>query len=163
MPPSVTSSTESLSVASEGPRCPGTVDRALVDMIRSTLPRGPRFAIGGDTEQIDELPAGEVAAVLRDLLGDIDGDYVDINVGGAAETLPLDAARLDVLAATGAGAGPGDDAQDRGPGFDATAKPIWEVIEEILGDVPEEELRKLPPDGAAEHDHYIYGLPKRGS
>lgn len=55
-----------------------------------------------------------------------------------------------------------DDALDRGPAFDLTAKPIWEVIEEILGDVPEEELMKLPPDGAVEHDHYIYGLPKRG-
>lgn len=40
-------------------------------------------------------------------------------------------------------------------------KPIWEVFAEILRDVPEEELRKLPRDGSANHDHYIYGLPKR--
>ncbi|HUT32809.1 MAG TPA: hypothetical protein VNE39_04975 [Planctomycetota bacterium] len=43
------------------------------------------------------------------------------------------------------------------------AKPIWEVIDEIMADVPEEELAKLPRDGAAEHDHYIYGTPKRGT
>ena len=41
-------------------------------------------------------------------------------------------------------------------------KPIWEVIDEIMADVPEEELAKLPSDGAAQHDHYIYGTPKRG-
>lgn len=40
-------------------------------------------------------------------------------------------------------------------------KPIWEVFAEILKDIPDEELRKLPRDGAANHDHYIYGLPKR--
>jgi len=28
-------------------------------------------------------------------------------------------------------------------------------------DVPDEELERLPVDGAAQHDHYIYGLPKR--
>ncbi|MCH8960297.1 MAG: hypothetical protein IH820_03015 [Bacteroidetes bacterium] len=42
-------------------------------------------------------------------------------------------------------------------------RPIWEVIPEMMKDVPEEELDKLPSDGAAEHDHYIYGTPKRYS
>jgi hypothetical protein len=27
--------------------------------------------------------------------------------------------------------------------------------------LPEEELRKLPHDGAEQHDHYIYGTPKK--
>jgi predicted DNA-binding antitoxin AbrB/MazE fold protein len=27
--------------------------------------------------------------------------------------------------------------------------------------LPPETLDRLPPDGAAEHDHYIYGTPKR--
>jgi Arc/MetJ-type ribon-helix-helix transcriptional regulator len=40
-------------------------------------------------------------------------------------------------------------------------KPIWEEIEEISASIPEEELRKLPADGATEHDHYIYGTMKR--
>jgi putative addiction module CopG family antidote len=40
-------------------------------------------------------------------------------------------------------------------------RPIWEEIEEISAGIPEEELQKLPADGATEHDHYIYGTPKR--
>jgi hypothetical protein len=42
-----------------------------------------------------------------------------------------------------------------------TAKPIWEQFIEAFKDVPDEELERLPVDGAAQHDHYIYGLPKR--
>jgi hypothetical protein len=31
-----------------------------------------------------------------------------------------------------------------------------------LGDsIPENERKKLPTDGAANHDHYIYGAPKQ--
>jgi hypothetical protein len=40
-------------------------------------------------------------------------------------------------------------------------KRIWERFQEILKDVPEEELRMLPRDGSVNHDHYIYGLPKK--
>ncbi|AGA24818.1 ribbon-helix-helix domain-containing protein [Singulisphaera acidiphila] len=40
-------------------------------------------------------------------------------------------------------------------------KPIWEEIAEITADVPDEEWNKLPADGAEQHDHYIYGTPKR--
>jgi len=40
-------------------------------------------------------------------------------------------------------------------------KPIWEVFEEITASIPEEEWAKLPIDGAEQHDHYIYGTPKR--
>lgn len=40
-------------------------------------------------------------------------------------------------------------------------KPIWEAIEEIVADLPESVLEKLPVDGAEQHDHYIYGTPKR--
>jgi antitoxin component of MazEF toxin-antitoxin module len=40
-------------------------------------------------------------------------------------------------------------------------KPIWERIAELVADVPPEELDKLPPDGAAQIDHYLYGHPKR--
>lgn len=42
-------------------------------------------------------------------------------------------------------------------------RPIWEVIDELGQGIPEEELERLPEDGAAEHDHYIYGTPKRYS
>ena len=41
------------------------------------------------------------------------------------------------------------------------AKPIWEIFDEITRGIPEQELRRLPRDGAAQHDHYTYGWPKR--
>jgi hypothetical protein len=40
-------------------------------------------------------------------------------------------------------------------------RPISEVIAEIMADVPPEVLAQLPKDGASQHDHYIYGWPKR--
>jgi hypothetical protein len=45
--------------------------------------------------------------------------------------------------------------------LDAADKPIWEVFEEIMARVPSELLDNLPIDGASEHDHYLYGTPKR--
>ncbi|MBR8836310.1 MAG: type II toxin-antitoxin system HicB family antitoxin [Stigonema ocellatum SAG 48.90 = DSM 106950] len=40
-------------------------------------------------------------------------------------------------------------------------KPIWEVADEILMNIPDEVLNELPHDGAQQHDHYIYGTPKK--
>lgn len=40
-------------------------------------------------------------------------------------------------------------------------KPIWEEILDLTADVPAEEWDKLPSDLAEQHDHYIYGTPKR--
>lgn len=40
-------------------------------------------------------------------------------------------------------------------------KPIWEVIEEENRSIPPEVWDALPPDLAEQHDHYIYGTPKR--
>ena len=40
-------------------------------------------------------------------------------------------------------------------------RPIWEIIEELSAQVPMEEWEKLPSDGAEQHDHYLYGSPKR--
>jgi hypothetical protein len=40
-------------------------------------------------------------------------------------------------------------------------KHMGEIAAELFGEIPEEELARLPIDGAAQHDHYIYGLPKR--
>jgi hypothetical protein len=42
-----------------------------------------------------------------------------------------------------------------------TVKPLWEIAADLLKDVPQEVLDRLPTDGAAQHDHYIYGTPKR--
>ena len=40
-------------------------------------------------------------------------------------------------------------------------KPIWQVAADLLADLPPEDLARLPVDGAEQHDHYIYGTPKR--
>ena len=40
-------------------------------------------------------------------------------------------------------------------------KPIWERILERSAAISDEEWDKLPIDGAEQHDHYIYGTPKR--
>ena len=41
------------------------------------------------------------------------------------------------------------------------APPFWERIAALTADAPQEELDKLPTDGAAQLDHYLYGYPKR--
>jgi Arc/MetJ-type ribon-helix-helix transcriptional regulator len=40
-------------------------------------------------------------------------------------------------------------------------KPIWERVIERAAAIPDEEWDKVPVDGAEQHDHYIYGTPKR--
>jgi hypothetical protein len=42
-------------------------------------------------------------------------------------------------------------------------RPIWEIIVELSSQVPLEEWAKLPADGAEQHDHYLYGSPKRNN
>lgn len=34
-------------------------------------------------------------------------------------------------------------------------KAVWELVDDVFGDIPPEELEKLPPDGALNHDKYI--------
>lgn len=41
------------------------------------------------------------------------------------------------------------------------ARTIWQEIREIVKDVPDEEWEKLPRDGSANLDHYLYGAPKK--
>lgn len=40
-------------------------------------------------------------------------------------------------------------------------KHIWDIAAALVAEIPEEVLARLPIDGAAQHDHYIYGTPKR--
>jgi len=47
------------------------------------------------------------------------------------------------------------------PAPQEASKPIWERILETFSDLSEEDLEHLPVDGAAQVDHYAYGLPKR--
>ena len=51
-------------------------------------------------------------------------------------------------------------------GEDKSIKPkkkIWEEIEEIMKDIPKEAWEGMPTDGSLNHDHYLYGAPKRKS
>ena len=45
--------------------------------------------------------------------------------------------------------------------YSETSKPIWQIAQEIMADVPPEIIAQLPIDGAEQHDHYIYNTPKR--
>ena len=38
---------------------------------------------------------------------------------------------------------------------------IIQYVEELNAKIPPRELEKLPTDLAANHDHYLYGTPKR--
>jgi hypothetical protein len=38
---------------------------------------------------------------------------------------------------------------------------ISEIIRENMSRVPPEVMATMPTDGASQHDHYIYGWPKR--
>jgi hypothetical protein len=40
-------------------------------------------------------------------------------------------------------------------------RPVWQMVEELLKDIPQDVLDSLPTDGSEQHDHYIYGTPKR--
>ena len=41
------------------------------------------------------------------------------------------------------------------------ARPIWESITEISSQAPPETWDDVPSDGSVNHDHYLYGAPKR--
>jgi Arc/MetJ-type ribon-helix-helix transcriptional regulator len=45
----------------------------------------------------------------------------------------------------------------------AGRKPVWERIQERTASVPSEDWNKVPADLAEQHDHYLYGVPKRPS
>ncbi len=49
------------------------------------------------------------------------------------------------------------------PTASPAARSIWEVAEDLARDLPEQDAARLPTDLAAEHDHYLYGSPKRYS
>jgi Arc/MetJ-type ribon-helix-helix transcriptional regulator len=41
--------------------------------------------------------------------------------------------------------------------------PVWQRFQDAVRSISEKELAALPPDGASEHDHYLYGIPKRSA
>jgi hypothetical protein len=44
-----------------------------------------------------------------------------------------------------------------------TEIPIWESFTNFAQSLPPEVLDRLPTDGAANHDHYLYGSPKQST
>jgi AbrB family looped-hinge helix DNA binding protein len=51
--------------------------------------------------------------------------------------------------------------EKNGSALPADERPIWDLIAAATSGVPDEELSKLPEDGASQHDHYLYGHSKR--
>jgi len=45
---------------------------------------------------------------------------------------------------------------------ESTRRPISEIFEELSSQIPFEEWAELPRD-AEQHDHYLYGSPKRSN
>ncbi len=41
------------------------------------------------------------------------------------------------------------------------SKPLGQILADLGKKIPAEEMAKMPSDGAANHDHYIYGTPKQ--
>lgn len=52
-------------------------------------------------------------------------------------------------------------AEQRPPASGQPRRHIADVIRENMQDVPPEVMAAMPKDGASQHDHYIYGWPKR--
>jgi antitoxin component of MazEF toxin-antitoxin module len=73
-------------------------------------------------------------------------------------TLPADLCRA-------AGMQPGADLVAEVDGGRVVLGPARQTLAEriaaLTADAPSEELDKLPTDGASQHDHYLYGTPKR--
>lgn len=40
-------------------------------------------------------------------------------------------------------------------------KSISAIFEDLSNEIPLDEWRELPSDGAENHDHYLYGAPKK--
>lgn len=40
-------------------------------------------------------------------------------------------------------------------------KPISAIFEDLSSEIPLEKWKELPTDGAENHDHYLYGAPKK--
>ncbi len=44
-----------------------------------------------------------------------------------------------------------------------TAEPFWKSFTRQVHALPDTVFERLPEDGASEHDHYLYGAPKRNA
>ena len=48
------------------------------------------------------------------------------------------------------------------PTCDRPLQTAADIVLRRMGNVPDKIMDQMPKDGASEHDHYIYGLPKKG-
>ena len=73
------------------------------------------------------------------------------------------AALEDLEAREHAARAPGEDNghETAAPAPPSGHTPIWERIRATFSNLSEDDLASLPVDGAAQVDHYAYGLPKR--
>ena len=42
-----------------------------------------------------------------------------------------------------------------------SSEPFWKTFTRRMHSLPNDVFERLPADGASEHDHYLYGLPRR--
>ncbi len=54
-----------------------------------------------------------------------------------------------------------DDLESYSPTSATPLKTITDMVLANMRNVPEEVMAMMPTDGASQHDHYIYGWPKR--
>ena len=47
------------------------------------------------------------------------------------------------------------------PAADGAMEPFWKSFTRRMHALPDVVFEHLPEDGASEHDHYLYGAPKR--
>ena len=52
-------------------------------------------------------------------------------------------------------------ASDRSSPDIDTGQALLSLVQDVFGDVPDEEWSKLPSDLAYQHDHYLYGTPRK--
>jgi Tfp pilus assembly protein PilN len=53
--------------------------------------------------------------------------------------------------------------KENGAQRESTRRSISEIFDELSSQIPFEEWADLPRDGADQHDHYLYGSPKRSN
>jgi hypothetical protein len=51
--------------------------------------------------------------------------------------------------------------QNGGEGSRVEDLTIWEMVKDVILEVPAEAWEELPKDGSRNVDHYLYGAPKR--
>ena len=43
----------------------------------------------------------------------------------------------------------------------SSATSLWDILDRAAANIPPEERAMMPVDGSYNHDHYLYGTPKR--